>query len=101
MENLMRAIMINAPGDVALREVPPPEVRPGEVLIRVRAMGVCGSDVAAFNGINPLVSYPRIIGHEAAGTVVESSGGDPGFAPGDRVVLEPYVACGRCYPCLN
>lgn len=98
----MRAVMITAPGDVSLREVSPPVRKTGEVLIRVRSMGICGSDIAAFKGINPLVSYPRIIGHEVAGTVIETSErSDPDVVPGDRVVLEPYVFCGRCYPCLN
>ena len=97
----MRAVMINAPHDVALKEVPPPEKNPGEVMIKVRGMGICGSDIAAYKGINPLVTYPRIIGHEIAGEVLEVPQGETTLMPGDRVVIEPYVYCGHCYPCMN
>lgn len=97
----MRAVMINAPHDVALKEVPPPEKNPGEVMIQVRGMGICGSDIAAYKGISPLVTYPRIIGHEIAGEIVEVPQGETTLMPGDRVVIEPYVYCGKCYPCMN
>jgi 2-desacetyl-2-hydroxyethyl bacteriochlorophyllide A dehydrogenase len=97
----MRAVVINAPHDVALKEVPPPEKQPGEVMIQVRGMGICGSDIAAYKGINPLVTYPRIIGHEIAGEVLEVPQGETTLMPGDRVVIEPYVYCGKCYPCMN
>jgi len=93
--------MINAPHDVALKEVPPPEKNPGEVMIQVRGMGICGSDIAAYKGISPLVTYPRIIGHEIAGEIVEVPQGETTLMPGDRVVIEPYVYCGKCYPCMN
>ncbi|HSM88577.1 MAG TPA: zinc-binding alcohol dehydrogenase family protein [Desulfobacterales bacterium] len=93
--------MINAPHDVVLKEVPPPEKNPGEVMIKVRGMGICGSDIAAYKGINPLVTYPRIIGHEIAGEVLEVPQGETTLMPGDRVVIEPYVYCGKCYPCMN
>jgi 2-desacetyl-2-hydroxyethyl bacteriochlorophyllide A dehydrogenase len=97
----MRAIIINAPHDVALKEVPPPEKKTGEVMIKVRGMGICGSDIAAYKGINPLVTYPRIIGHEIAGEVLEVPQGETTLMLGDRVVIEPYVYCGKCYPCMN
>ena len=71
----------------------------GEVLIKVRSAGICGSDIGAYKGVNPLVSYPRTIGHEIAGEVVEVGVDDKEFKVGDRVILEPYVYCGRCYPC--
>ena len=64
-------------------------------------MGICGSDIAAYKGINPLVTYPRIIGHEIAGEVLEAPQGETEMMPGDRVVIEPCVSCGKCYPCLN
>lgn len=97
----MRAIMLRAPLEVSLQDVPPPDKRPGEVLIKVHGMGICGSDIAAFKGINPLVSYPRIIGHEIAGEVVKTPPDDTSMKPCDRVVIEPYVYCGKCYPCTN
>ncbi len=97
----MRAIILKAPMDISIMDVPPPEKRPDEVSIKVRSMGICGSDIAAYRGVNPLVSYPRIIGHEVAGEVVDAPPDDRTFAPGDRVVIEPYVYCGRCYPCTS
>ena len=97
----MKAIVIHAPEEISIREVPHPERRENEVLIRVRGMGICGSDIGAYRGTNPLVTYPRIIGHEIAGEVLEAPRGETEMMPGDRVVIEPYVYCGRCYPCLN
>jgi len=97
----MKAILINAPQDISLREVPTPQRAANEVLIKVHGMGICGSDIGAYKGINPLVTYPRIIGHEIAGEVLEAPRSDTTLKPGDRVVIEPYVYCGTCYPCRN
>ena len=97
----MKAILINAPKDISIKEVSDPERKENEVLIKVRGMGICGSDIAAFKGINPLVTYPRIIGHEIAGDVLEAPRGETKIMPGDRVVIEPCVYCGKCYPCMN
>ncbi len=96
----MKAIYLEKPGSVKVKEVPPPEPSSGEVLVKIKSMAICGSDVAAYRGVNPLVSYPRIIGHELAG-VVESTdkAGETELSPGQRVVLEPYLSCGKCYPC--
>ena len=68
----MRAVIIHAPHDISFQDVPPPEKKTGEVMIKVHGMGICGSDIAAYRGVNPLVSYPRIIGHEIAGEVLEA-----------------------------
>ena len=97
----MKAILINAPKDISIKEVSNPERKENEVIIKVRGMGICGSDIAAYKGINPLVTYPRIIGHEIAGEVLEVPQGETEIMPGDRVVIEPYVYCGKCYPCMN
>ena len=95
----MKSVCLNSPGDISLVEMPAPKRGPDEVLIKVRSAGVCGSDIGAFKGVNPLVSYPRIIGHEVAGEVVEVASDEQVFAVGDRVIIEPYVYCGKCYPC--
>ena len=97
----MQAILINAPKDISMKEVRKPKRKENEVLIKVRGMGICGSDIAAYKGINPLVTYPRIIGHEIAGEVLEAPEGETEIMPGDRVVIEPCVYCGKCYPCMN
>ncbi len=96
----MKAICLEKPGSVQIKSVPEPAARSGEVLIRMKSMAICGSDVAAYRGVNQLVSYPRIIGHELAG-VVESleNAGQTDLIAGQRVTLEPYISCGQCYPC--
>jgi 2-desacetyl-2-hydroxyethyl bacteriochlorophyllide A dehydrogenase len=98
---MMKAIVVRAPEDISVKEVSPPERRENEVLIKVRGMGICGSDIGAYKGTNPLVTYPRIIGHEIAGEVLGTPRGETEMMPGDRVVIEPYVYCSRCYPCKN
>jgi 2-desacetyl-2-hydroxyethyl bacteriochlorophyllide A dehydrogenase len=97
----MKAILIHAPQNISVKEVSNSKRKENEVLIRVHGMGICGSDIAAYKGINPLVTYPRIIGHEIAGEVLEAPEGETEIMPGDRVVIEPYVYCGHCYPCMN
>ena len=73
---------------------------PGQALIKVVTAGICGSDIGAFRGTNGLVSYPRVIGHELAGIVESIPDGNPkGIRVGDRVVVDPYLYCGHCYPC--
>jgi 2-desacetyl-2-hydroxyethyl bacteriochlorophyllide A dehydrogenase len=98
---MMKAILIHAPWNISLKEVSDPERKKNEVLIKVHGMGICGSDIAAYKGMNPLVTYPRIIGHEIAGEALEVPQGETEIRPGDRVVIEPYVYCGKCYPCMN
>lgn len=96
----MKAIKLAKPWDVACVEQEKPTPGPGQALIRVIAAGICGSDIAAYRGVNNLVSYPRVIGHELAG-IVESIPADNkrGIRVGDRVVVDPYIYCGHCYPC--
>jgi 2-desacetyl-2-hydroxyethyl bacteriochlorophyllide A dehydrogenase len=97
----MNAIYLEAPGKIAVVAVTQPERKEQNVLIKVRSFGICGSDIGAYLGTNPLVSYPRIIGHEVAGEVLEVPEDETELKIGDRVVLEPYVYCGNCYPCKN
>lgn len=95
----MKSVRLKQPGEIAMVDIPVQRREPGQILIKVRSAGICGSDIGAYKGINPLVSYPRIIGHEIAGEVVEVPDDETTFVPGDRVILEPYVYCGKCYPC--
>lgn len=91
----MRAVRIVEPGKVEVCEIPEPKCGRSEVLIKVRSIGLCGSDLTTFRGQNPMVTYPRIPGHEIAGEVVQS--GD--LKKGTLVTISPYTACGKCYPC--
>ena len=95
----MKAVYMAKPGEIGLREIAEPVIGSGYALVRVRAAGICGSDVGAFRGTNTLVSYPRIIGHEIAGEIVSIGENKRGLKPGDRVIVDPYLYCGSCYPC--
>lgn len=100
MDKKNKAILLREPSNVGIELVPYPVKKNNEVLIKVESMGICGSDIGAYRGTNPLVTYPRILGHEIVGTVIESDIGMPdGIGVGDRVVLDPYIYCGHCYPC--
>ncbi len=95
----MRVTALQKPKEISTIEAPVPTRKPSEALIRVRAAGICGSDIAAYRGMNPLVSYPRVIGHEVAGEIEEIDQNSQGLKKGDRVILDPYLYCGHCYPC--
>lgn len=96
----MHALMIEGTGRCAIHDVPEPTPGPGEVLVGVRHVGLCGSDLATFTGLNPLVSLPRIPGHEIGGEILAVGTGVPAaYAPGQRVIAVPYTACGTCPSC--
>ena len=96
----MKGIKLEEPRNVDCVELEKPVPGPGEALIRIVTAGICGSDIGAFRGTNTLVSYPRIIGHELAGIVEEIPADNPkGLKPGDKVIVDPYIYCGECYPC--
>ncbi|KYZ75984.1 alcohol dehydrogenase [Anaerosporomusa subterranea] len=95
----MKAICLQSPGDIRVAQIPDPEQKQDRIIIKAKSVGICGSDIGAYRGVNPLVSYPRIIGHEIAGEVVGIPADEKTFSVGDRVILEPYVYCGHCYPC--
>ena len=96
----MVAISVTSPGTLELRAaVPIPRPGAGEVLVRVERAGICGSDLHILHGSNPFARYPRIIGHEFSGEVLAVGEGAAPLAAGDRVVIDPVLACGRCHPC--
>jgi len=90
----MRAAYCTAPHQIELRDVPPPTPAPGEVLVRVHACGICGSDLHYFNGAAPPPSV--CLGHEIVGRVASDAGG---FTAGEPVVIEPLLACRSCVRC--
>jgi len=93
----MKAMVLEAPGRLALDEVALPAASDKQVLVRITHSGLCGTDLKIYNGSIP-VRYPRIMGHEAAGEVI---GGDlpAGLARGDRVIIDPVLFCGTCFHC--
>jgi L-iditol 2-dehydrogenase len=97
LPSLMRAAVYRGPNRMALETVPVPEIGAGELLVRIHACGVCGTDLKKIE--HGLVPPPRIFGHEMAGTVVSSGRSVTKFAPGDRVAVYHHVPCRRCFYC--
>src|SRR5579863_7429982 len=95
----VKALVLKKPGEASVEMVPNPVAAPGELLLRVRMVGFCGSDLNSFRGKNPLVTFPRIPGHEVAATVVESSESQPALRAGVNVTMSPYTSCGKCASC--
>jgi threonine dehydrogenase-like Zn-dependent dehydrogenase len=97
----MRALVLRKPGQADLETVADPVLRDGNVLLKVRFIGFCGSDLNSFRGLNPLVTYPRILGHEVSATVVEDLGREGALPAGTNVAVSPYTNCGQCSSCLR
>lgn len=97
---MLQAVMTR-PGAIEFHDVPKPTAKAGEVLIEVKRIGVCGSDIHVYHGLHPYTSYPVVQGHEVAGVIAEVGEGVIGFAKGDHVVFMPQVTCGKCYPCRH
>jgi L-iditol 2-dehydrogenase len=95
----MKAMKFPVVGKAEIVEVPVPNPSAGEVLVRVKAAGICASDVAAFKGTHNFRRPPVITGHELAGEIVTLGRNVGGLRVGDRVALEPHVGCGRCDYC--
>ena len=96
----MKAIVVESPGTYCMKEVPRPVVsRPDDVVVQVKAVGICGSDLHLLHGLNSAAHYPRIPGHEIVGEVVEVGSAVTEWKHGDRVIAEPLRYCGKCHAC--
>jgi len=96
----MRAFRITAPGQTEIAGVLQPQPGAGQVLLKVNIVGYCGSDLNTYRGKNPMVSLPRIPGHEVAATIAATGAGVPAeWAVGTPVTLSPYTSCGTCPSC--
>jgi threonine dehydrogenase-like Zn-dependent dehydrogenase len=96
----VKAFYITEPGSTAIGELQQPRPEVDEVLLKTRLIGMCGTDLSAFRGKNPLVSYPRIPGHEIAATIVEVGSSVPAeYQPGTNVTVYPNTHCGKCASC--
>ncbi|PJG59264.1 Zn-dependent oxidoreductase [Aeromonas cavernicola] len=95
----MNSVVVQQPQQLALVARPMPEPAQGEVRIKVLRAGICGSDIHIFHGSNPFAKYPRVIGHEFFGVIDAVGEGVLATRLGQRVVVDPVVSCGHCYPC--
>lgn len=96
----MKAVQIASPEQLKIVDVEKPVIdNRNNVLIRMTAAGICGSDVGIYHGTNAAATYPRIIGHEMVGRVAEIGASVTGLKAGDRVIVNQVTSCGECYPC--
>ena len=95
---MVKSLVVERPGSLTIEKRPLPEPSADEVRIRVERAGICGSDVHILHGSNPFARYPRVIGHEFFGRI-DAIGDSVAARIGARVVVDPVIGCGRCYPC--
>ena len=95
----MRAAKLTKKQKIDLCDIPKPEPGAGEVLVEIRAVGICGTDLHIYAGHRPDIQLPRVMGHEFAGVVAALGSGVSGVQVGDHVTVDPVVACGQCYAC--
>lgn len=101
MAKTMLQQVMTAPGEIMFREIPVPEVGENQVKVRIRFIGVCGSDIHVYHGKHPFTKYPVTQGHEVSGEVEEVGSKVTKFKVGQKVTIEPQVVCGKCYPCRH
>jgi len=96
----MKTLICTMPGQLAYATGEKPELTKGHAIIRIKRIGICGTDLHAFEGTQPFFSYPRILGHELAGELVDFDDA-PGFQKGEAVTFVPYFNCGACIACRS
>lgn len=95
----MKYIICDHPGTFSLKEKEKPIRKDNEALIKITRVGICGTDLHAFQGNQPFFSYPRILGHELAAEIIDIDDNEQGLVIGDRVIIMPYISCGFCIAC--
>ena len=98
-ENFMRQVVLAEPFRLEMSEATEPLPTPQEALLRVRRLGICGTDLHAYQGHQPFFTYPRVLGHEISAEIVEIGANPEGFKVGDTCVVIPYLFCGKCVAC--
>ncbi|MGI6176544.1 MAG: zinc-dependent alcohol dehydrogenase [Christensenellales bacterium] len=97
---MIQAVMTK-PGEIIYQQVDVPAIGPGQIKVKIKRIGVCGSDIHVYHGKHPFTSYPVVQGHEVSAQVVEVAPDVTGFVPGDKVTIQPQLVCGDCYPCTH
>lgn len=96
----MKAVQIVKPGELKVIDMEKPAIdKKNNILIKMTAAGICGSDMGIYHGTNAAATYPRIIGHEIVGQVVQTGANTVNLKSGDRVIVNQVTSCGHCYPC--
>lgn len=93
--------VMTAPGVIEFREIPTPEAGPGQALVKIEKIGICGSDIHVYHGEHPFTKYPITQGHEVSGEIAALGEGVTGFTVGQKVTIQPQVVCGKCWPCRH
>lgn len=100
MAKMVQQVMTE-PKNITFREIEIPEPGPDQVLVKIKRIGVCGSDIHVYHGTHPYTSYPVTQGHEVSGAIEKVGEYVKDFTVGQKVTIEPQVFCGRCHPCLH
>lgn len=93
--------VMTEPKKIEFREIPVPEPGAGQVLVKIRKIGICGSDIHVYHGKHPFTRYPVTQGHEVSAQIEALGAGVDAFRVGQKVTIEPQVTCGKCYPCTH
>jgi len=96
----MKALICTKPGTFDYINCDEPLPQPGQAILKIKRVGICGTDLHAYRGTQPYFTYPRILGHELAADLIDT-GGAAGFVPGEVVTFIPYFNCGTCIACRN
>ena len=101
MKETMLQEVMKTPHEISFREVPVPEINDDQVLVKIKRIGICGSDIHVFHGQHPYVSYPLTQGHEVSGQIVQTGKNIENLKVGQKVTIEPQIYCGHCHPCTH
>jgi len=101
MKTTMLQEVMTAPKKIIFQEIPIPEPANNQVLLKIRRIGICGSDIHVYHGLHPFTKYPVTQGHEVSGEIVKLGADVKDFKVGQKVTVEPQVYCGECYPCTH
>ncbi|MDQ1914181.1 zinc-binding alcohol dehydrogenase family protein [Paenibacillus sp. GD4] len=95
----MKGVICEQPDKLAMIDMAEPDFVQGEAIVRIRRVGICGTDMHAYRGRQPFLSYPRVLGHELSGVIERIGDNDAGLREGDPVAIIPYMHCGSCIAC--